>query len=364
MCYLYPFSFCHRSFIATHIPSPHPLDSSVKLKIPLQHKPTTALLKYTASALGPKGTDAEPKIQQPAMQQTQYITSYRSTSVKLTDFRKPSIFSRAVRKPSLKETFELEKKLDNKSGFRLCCHNNQLWLPTTSGNSIDVYSMSGTLQRSITSDQLQRPRSIHPLDDQNMVLADANGLFLIDSQGKVTRKIMAGDMQDVHADGNTVVALETITLDLHGKVHILNKDKSLNVEKSFLLEKNPAQSIMIVSGNIYVSFTAEEKRYNDFICKYDRNGNKLAQYGKHGSGGPGELYGPVICASDPEGSLLIADVFNKRLQMLDFNGQWSVMMNLYTDIKAVLDAVFDGQQHMYVLYCDAQSQRKIFKYQI
>ena len=152
--------------------------------------------------------------------------------------------------------------------------------------------MNGTLQRSITSAQLQIPRSIHPLNDENMVLADANGLFLMDSQGKVSKKIMAGNMWDVHVDGNTVVALEEITWD-QGKVHILNRNKSLNIEKSFLLERNPILSIIILRTNLYVSFRSKnDKRYNHYISKYSMDGNKLAQYGKYGRDGPGELHAP------------------------------------------------------------------------
>ena len=48
------------------------------------------------------------------------------------------------------------------------------------------------------------------------------------------------------------------------------------------------------------------------------------RHGKRGEGEAGELHSPYLCHSDADGTLLVADHDNRRLQLLRRDGQWQL----------------------------------------
>ena len=76
------------------------------------------------------------------------------------------------------------------------------------------------------------------------------------------------------------------------------------------------------------------------IAVYSMNGELECTYGKKGYSSSGHVYDPIICNDDDDGSVLIADRYNNRLQvmspcrvfsivMLEPSVQWPVGAALY-----------------------------------
>ena len=64
---------------------------------------------------------------------------------------------------------------------------------------------------------------------------------------------------------------------------------------------------------------------NGKIAVYSLSGELLQTYGTRGCGNTGQLDWPYICADDDDGSVLIADRRNNRLQVMSEQGEFGVL---------------------------------------
>ena len=74
-------------------------------------------------------------------------------------------------------------------------------------------------------------------------------------------------------------------------------------------------------GDIFVSEGHTPNMGNARIVKFDKNGEFIKQWGKHGSG-PGELEVPHALAFDSGGRLFVGDRANNRVQIFDQDGKF------------------------------------------
>ena len=92
------------------------------------------------------------------------------------------------------------------------------------------------------------------------------------------------------------------------------------------------------------------------IKVYSLSGELLQTYGTLGRADAGQLYSP--CISDDDGSVLIADCGNNRLQVMSEQGEFSVLQ-LQPPVSGPRSAVLFNQ-HIYVT--SAQPSTIIYKY--
>jgi DNA-binding beta-propeller fold protein YncE len=72
-------------------------------------------------------------------------------------------------------------------------------------------------------------------------------------------------------------------------------------------------------GNIYIS----DGYINSRVAKYDRNGDWVKSFGEPGRVKPGELNTPHSIAADNRGNIYVADRGNRRIQVLNPQGNWA-----------------------------------------
>ena len=96
---------------------------------------------------------------------------------------------------------------------------------------------------------------------------------------------------------------------------------------------------------------------DDIIKVYSLSGEWLQTYGTHGSGAAGQFNCPYISDDDGDGSVLIADYGNDRLQVMSEQGEFSVLQ-LQPPVLDPRSAVLFNN-HLYVTSDDEQ---KIYKY--
>ena len=80
---------------------------------------------------------------------------------------------------------------------------------------------------------------------------------------------------------------------------------------------------------------------------YSLSGELLQTYGARGSRDAGQFDHPYICADDDDGSVLIADWNNDRLQVMSEQGEFSVLQ-LQPPVSRPLGAVLFNNQ-LYVV---------------
>ena len=98
----------------------------------------------------------------------------------------------------------------------------------------------------------------------------------------------------------------------------------------------------------------------DGIIKvYSLSGELLQTYGKQGCGDAGQLQCPFISDDDDDGSVLIADQGNNRLQVMSEQGEFSVLQ-LQPPVSEPRNAVLFNNQ-LYVM-SDSYINYKVCKY--
>ena len=93
------------------------------------------------------------------------------------------------------------------------------------------------------------------------------------------------------------------------------------------------------------------------ITVYSLSGDLLQTYGTRGCGGSGQLDSPFISDDDADGSVLIADNGNGRLQVMSEQGEFSVLQ-LQTPVSRPRSAVLFNN-HMFVTLFQ---KKTIYKY--
>ena len=110
---------------------------------------------------------------------------------------------------------------------------------------------------------------------------------------------------------------------------------------------------MSISNNQLKCCSAED----DTIKVYSLSGELLQTYGTHGRGDAGQLNLPYISDDDDDGSVLIADQFNDRLQVMSEQGEFSVLQ-LQPPVSCPRSAVQLNNQ----LYVTSEQNNVIYKY--
>ena len=95
---------------------------------------------------------------------------------------------------------------------------------------------------------------------------------------------------------------------------------------------------------------------DDIIKVYSLSGQLLQTYGTHGHGEAGQLYRPFINDSD-DGSVLIADCNNGRLQVMSEQGEFSVLQ-LEPPVSRPRSAVLFNNH----VFATSFSEQTIYKY--
>ena len=90
---------------------------------------------------------------------------------------------------------------------------------------------------------------------------------------------------------------------------------------------------------------------------YSLSGELLQTYGARGGGDAAKLNGPFIGDDDDDGSVLIADYGNDRLQVMSEQGEFSVLQ-LQPPISQPCSAMLFNKQ----LYVISEDDNLIYKY--
>jgi outer membrane protein assembly factor BamB len=77
------------------------------------------------------------------------------------------------------------------------------------------------------------------------------------------------------------------------------------------------------AGNIFIS----DGYVNSRVAKYDKDGNWVKSWGERGTG-PGQFNTVHSIASDAEGTIYVADRFNRRIQVFDPDGNLKRIMQI------------------------------------
>ena len=150
-----------------------------------------------------------------------------------------------------------------------------------------------------------------------IVIACTNGLLNINSKGETMSVIDSGDFTSVDIYKGTLYASENETDTIYS--YIYNDGTFVNQGSSLLHRSG--------SSTISVNNTITQCNSNScMIDVSDMSGQQLYSYGRWGTKNAGNLQCPKICQEDGEGTLLIADSKNHRLQLLDkCRAKWSII---------------------------------------
>ena len=123
---------------------------------------------------------------------------------------------------------------------------------------------------------------------------------------------------------------------------------------------------MVERGDV-VTFVVDERR-ETVTCCYTASSKLLVcstsdgrqqTHGAYGSGDAGQFSWPYVCYADDDGNVLIADCYNERLQVMNKQGEFSVL-RLQPYVSQPRSAVlFKG--HLYVTSFD---KKTVSKYQV
>jgi len=76
------------------------------------------------------------------------------------------------------------------------------------------------------------------------------------------------------------------------------------------------RAVVVSRDRLYIADTGNKR-----IVRFDRQGNKLSEWGGNGVG-PGQFVEPVGLAADPAGNIYVADTGNHRIQVFDADGKF------------------------------------------
>ena len=96
---------------------------------------------------------------------------------------------------------------------------------------------------------------------------------------------------------------------------------------------------------------------HEVIRVYALDGSLVQTFGNRGSGGEGEFYFPFVADADVDGSVLITDCYNNRLQVMSEQGEFSVLQ-LQWPVSKPRGAMFFNNQ----LYVTSWSKQTLCKY--
>ncbi len=155
-------------------------------------------------------------------------------------------------------------------------------------------------------------------------------LLEFDNQGEFVREIGAGMFSSAHGlrvdrQGNIwttdVGSHLVLKFNPEGRIVLVlgrrDTPGTWDEAKQMILFDKPADVGFDADGNIYVA----DGYGNSRIVKLDPYGNLITTWGEKGSA-EGEFDNPHNVLIDPQGRVLVADRYNKRIQLFDQDGKF------------------------------------------
>ena len=285
-------------------------------------------------------TDQKPIIYKvPTKSMTSEVKSFRYIDRKLCGFK--------VKKH--RGSFKLNTHCD-----RFCYHQESLWCPHD--DTIDIYSLDGQLQMSQQCPPMRSIIALHPLTPTCMLVSAECGLYTYNTtHHTVSNTLREGVFWDVHASGTYTVALQKRP-DPGDLIHVFTNEDPPTHSLSFCVNHTDVLRVMVHNQCVYVSAC----NHNTSVSVYTVKGQMISQYGSFGHGKSGQMDYPILCAVGCDESLLIADCDNKRLQLMNKKGKFSVVKGV--DVKWNWDVVIVGSNLF--LLCGYFSDSKIHRYEL
>ena len=157
---------------------------------------------------------------------------------------------------------------------------------------------------------------------------ETSGLQILAPDRMLIRVLHTGHVCDVISDQETVYALETkasevLVFKYYGTESLHWRKSPWKLEYSFksACALSNDDTMAVVNETIVIC-----SYRNSALHRYSLSGEPLASLPSSPSKrSPGHLWRPRICCRTGNGSLLIADHYNNRLQVLTPDGQWQVL---------------------------------------
>ena len=179
-----------------------------------------------------------------------------------------------------------------------------------------------------------------------------------DNHGHLIQKARDGCYCDISIESPNVAALDF----KEAKVQVIKYKKAwgriTEVATHFSLthETDYFDTVHLKGEHVYVTSCVLHN-----VAKYSHKGVCLGRYGCHGNSSPGELDFPAFCNLFQRYAVVIADTMNNRLQSLDLDGDWRVLVD--HGVKRPQDAVLGGNNWVFVL-SGRLNDYKIHKFEI
>ena len=173
------------------------------------------------------------------------------------------------------------------------------------------------------------------------MLATTNGLFTISAKGQPISVLDHSDHVSCVAIGNKVFSYCAAPPRL--VIHTRADDGGWAATGTTTLT-DVVTDVNDKFGTIVTMATANGSIYlasnlDDRVLVMSQDGDPLMVHGSEGRGPPGEFLRPYLCDVDSEGSILVADRGNSRLQVFDSNKiEWSEV-DLWPPVTSPGDAV-------------------------
>ena len=256
--------------------------------------------------------------------------------------------------------------------------HGKIWCCESAG-TIEVFTDDLSSKRTLANAEWGSVRDVTPLPCGNVVVAGSGGLFEIKPTGDVIKRIDNGNYigcawiksrvyafkEYICETGDVYMPTGTDTEETFGTLQVYayspehvrdaqpeNDADTLNTSSS----EECSCTIRAKNDKIYVCSSNEDmihvlaptdSEYPQGLGDQSLMSTVAASFGKSGSEAPGELFQPRLGAVDDDGTLLIVDEMNNRLQVVDKDNQWMVL-DLQPPVLYPLGAVTCGHK-LYVV---------------
>ena len=187
-----------------------------------------------------------------------------------------------------------------------------------------------------------------------VISACSNGLHSLTTSGHYKCKIADGSFSDVCLEDGVLVAVEVNKCEVQVFKLVSGKWAVQSVFKMKDGDKR-LKTIHVQDRKVYVCYHWTHKIY-----VYTFDGVYLDKYGNAQGTDLGQFYGPYVCGTGCEGSLIVCDSCNHRIQVRNAQGVWSALkLEGITMVRDVM--VVSGK--LYVLW-GAPNDTKLTMYDI
>ena len=212
---------------------------------------------------------------------------------------------------------EVEVKLQG-NPIRLSCVDNDIWIPSNKEGTGD-YEVLNICDKTTTQksyDTLECVNGFCQTSNSDVIAACYHGLYTLNTNGQVQYKIIDGCFTDVCTEGESLLAVERNECQVHQ--YKLSNNK-WNKETEFTV-KDPdkkLKSMHVHHNSVYVCYA-----WTDKIYKYSRQGEYKEVYGDVKGNALGDFCAPYVSGTDCQGSLIVCDACNNRIQVRSSQGEW------------------------------------------